>query len=301
MTAIDSLRRRPLRQAFTLVELLVVIGIIAVLISLLLPALNKAREAAARTECLSNMRSCHQQMVIYATIYKDQVPIGQALRGDTGSNPNAAPMQENYFLSRNGRFVCMGLFYPAGLLKYDNTTTPQYASNGRMFFCPSQESLFHKYDVPGYNVWPPPGIHGGGSTSLDVRTSFSMRPNVPPITDVPSGTPDPGGTYNPKSVIWMTKMGTPEFPVTNKSLTSNYEPASMYKMSKLKNLAILSDINSSLTRITPSHKKGINVLYANGGAHWVDGKFIIALAQPGAFSIANDPLQTRLWWSLDAN
>jgi hypothetical protein len=45
----------------------------------------------------------------------------------------------------------------------------------------------------------------------------------------------------------------------------------------MKNLAILSDINSSLTRI-PSHKKGLNVLYANGGAHWVDGKFINALA-----------------------
>jgi prepilin-type N-terminal cleavage/methylation domain-containing protein len=62
------------KRGFTLVELLVVIGIVAVLVALLLPTLSKAREQAKKTACLSNLRSLGHALVMYANANRDRLP-----------------------------------------------------------------------------------------------------------------------------------------------------------------------------------------------------------------------------------
>jgi prepilin-type N-terminal cleavage/methylation domain-containing protein/prepilin-type processing-associated H-X9-DG protein len=79
----DETTSTPIRKmrGFTLVELLVVIGIIAVLIAVLLPALQKARDQGNKIKCMANLRSIGQGLLIYVNMNKGTLPYGIASPG----------------------------------------------------------------------------------------------------------------------------------------------------------------------------------------------------------------------------
>ncbi|MCC6422334.1 MAG: prepilin-type N-terminal cleavage/methylation domain-containing protein [Phycisphaerales bacterium] len=92
-------RRQSWASAFTLVELLVVIGIIALLISILMPALNKARQSSLQVACASNMRQLGVAMSLYCAENKNWFPPNVLLPERPGNY--WWPSRLYYYLNRN--------------------------------------------------------------------------------------------------------------------------------------------------------------------------------------------------------
>jgi len=129
-------------RGFTLVELLVVIAIIALLIAIFLPALNKAREAANRTKCASNLRQLGQAVTMYSGDNKGQYPRVRHVQG-------GIPCFFTGFLRDSG-------FGPLGDPNYNDVTAALFLlirhrlMTLNAFICPS--STQKPDDLQGYPV-----------------------------------------------------------------------------------------------------------------------------------------------------
>ena len=84
---------RPQRRGFTLIELLVVISIIAVLMSLILPAVQQAREAGRRTQCMNNQKNIALGAIAYATARRGKLPASGYYGVATASTPSLFPQR----------------------------------------------------------------------------------------------------------------------------------------------------------------------------------------------------------------
>ena len=156
--------RRRISTAFTLVELLVVISIIALLLAILMPSMQKAREQAKRVVCANNMRQLTLGFMMYADSYKGKLPPTTDLTNDS----------QTVFL-KFMRSDTAG-FYPS------------YMPSKDVFYCPNIINRgWGPEDEPyGYENWP---YNVGYSIFIDknvsVYPSRIMSVNVKGASMVP--------------------------------------------------------------------------------------------------------------------
>jgi len=167
------------RKGFTLVELLVVIAIIAILIGLLLPAVQKAREAAQRASCLNNLHQLGIAAHNYQATY-GQLPAGMDVQGN-GPTVYLLP-----FLEQDNQYKIYS-FRPANFALYYQDPWNRPPSTGQQSYPPSAQ----------------PGAGGVYGTQANIKNL--VCPATPPYmtvlimvtfgtagTDYPNGAPNCG-------------------------------------------------------------------------------------------------------------
>ena len=146
----DGSGHRPHAAGFTLLELLVVIGIIVVLMSLLLPVMGRVRESGRRTKCAANLHSIGQIATQFANDHQGVFPACYRLR-DTTSPPAAAAASYPF---RVPQFITLDTTHD-----FDDTATgwpefgtswavfQRYNANLDLFTCPDAQVPAHEIDL----------------------------------------------------------------------------------------------------------------------------------------------------------
>ena len=250
-------RGRRGRRAFTLIELLVVIGIIAILLGILLPTISRAREAANKIKCASQLRQIGQFAAMYAGAYNNFLPLGYVSQETyTPGNRVVWYVQKSSF--SNGP-VGLGYLFSSGIIKSNAEFSRQ------IWYCPSQPTDWnYSYNRPGTNPWFDMPISDGQAASaaipnyLALKVGYSSRPLL---------TSQNG---DEQTLRWTAQTGTSAVwapPVYFN--TGGMQGARLRSANVFKGKAVLADLSEDVRLIKGVHKNGINVLYSSYAVKWI--------------------------------
>ncbi len=206
------------RQAFTLVELLVVIGIIALLISILLPALNSARRSAQAVKCLASLKEIGNAFQMYAIDSKGYYPPAQ-LRVNTDLNVKYNLYGTDFPADGYGAYWFNFLNKYVSKEKIGNedtsgNTVDNVKTKSVFWGCPSFEAYSGDVTTSGTNrVQPGYGMNGYPTfnTNYPGTSSVANPLGGPPIVTTPNFPPA-------FEWAWNDGPGTPDYrwtPTTN--------------------------------------------------------------------------------------
>jgi prepilin-type N-terminal cleavage/methylation domain-containing protein len=191
MVRCASFRRRA--AAFTLVELLVVIAIIGILVALLLPAIQAAREAARRTQCNNNLKNMTLALQNYHDTYKvfpmgvrGQRPLGQSAAAPGGNLGPSWLVAIAPFIEQRNIYDKMMATQRSGVVGSNGSGAPEFRPGGFANSIPDQKAIRNalKTLIPDYMRCPsspmPPMNTQTGDVCNSTYTGISGGTDIDP-------------------------------------------------------------------------------------------------------------------------